>query len=377
MSVANTGPLSARLRLFLSVDIVGSTAFKQSNQAAFKSDEKSISRVAEPWFSPIAEFYREIERLFSQEWTIYAETVAKRFDWPIGEPPELWKSAGDELLYIKLLRDHREALACLHCWIRSVSIFRVALRVKYPSLDVKSTAWIAGFPITNTEVIFNSSLDYSDGPLNDDDTIFSNLALLHKYYENGSSVTMRRDFIGPSIDAGFRLCALATPRKFIIAVDLALMLVHAVRGSPPELGLDELEIHYEGRQHLKGVLGGLGYPVFWIDMAKSSPLERAEDTLLDQKSRNTDDIKRFCEQFFLEHKGNIIIPYIEGSEDTYFSTIPDNHRARLKVLEDYWLNEGGRRELERASPDQDGQGVQIEPETANQVVEAMLKRDRD
>ncbi|TBZ50392.1 hypothetical protein E0H68_37235 [Rhizobium leguminosarum bv. viciae] len=359
------------------MDIVGSTAFKQSNQAAFKSDEKSSSRVAEPWFSPIAEFYREIERLFSQEWLIYAETTAKKFDWPVGEPPELWKSAGDELLYVKLLSDHREALACLHCWIRSVVVYRAALRSKYPTLDVKSAAWIAGFPITNTEVIFNSSLEYGDGPLSDDDTIFSNLALLHEYYEDRYNVTMRRDFIGPSIDAGFRLCELASPRKFIVAVDLALMLVHALRGSPPELALDELEIRYEGRHQLKGVLGGHGYPVFWIDMARTSALERAEDTLLDQKSRNTDDIKKFCEQFFLEHKGNIIIPYIEGSKDPYFSGVPRHHLTRLKVLDDYWHNEGRRRALERASPDQDGQGVNIEAGEANIAVEEMLKRDKD
>ena len=111
--VEDKDPLSSRLRLFLSVDMVGSTAFKQTNQPSFEAEGgKEIDLDAgQPWFSPIAQFYREIERLFAKEWDLYTTVVAPKFGWPSGEAPQLWKSAGDELLYAKILTDHREALA--------------------------------------------------------------------------------------------------------------------------------------------------------------------------------------------------------------------------------------------------------------------------
>lgn len=97
------GPIVSVLRLFLSVDLVGSTAFKQSHQTAFKAEDKSPLNISEPWFGPIAQFYREIERLFAREWQTYVDVLSKRVGWPTGPAPQLWKSAGDELLYVKEL----------------------------------------------------------------------------------------------------------------------------------------------------------------------------------------------------------------------------------------------------------------------------------
>ncbi|MCZ7488616.1 hypothetical protein [Rhizobium rhizogenes] len=374
MSASSTydGPLISVLRLFLSVDLVGSTAFKQANQRAFKEDTKAaIESVAEPWFSPIAQFYKEIERLFAREWQSYVDGAAKRLAWPTGPAPELWKSAGDELLYVKILTDHREALACILCWKRAIDEYRIKLQKQYPSLDLKSTAWLAGFPITNTEVVFSKRV--VDGEIqDDDDPVYVNIELLHKYHQNPDDPNLTKDFIGPSVDSGFRLCGLSDARKFVISVDLALMIVHAIRARPSGADEMDLTIHYQGRVQLKGVLGGRSYPVFWIDMAVDSGLEKLEDKLLEFQSRNTDDIKSFCEEFFKSHSSNIMIPYIDGNSDKYFGNIPENHVIKLKLLREYWTNESQKRLEERNALKSAGDGVEIEDNQIESLLKTML-----
>ncbi|KQT06993.1 hypothetical protein [Rhizobium sp. Leaf386] len=371
------GPIVSTLRLFLSVDLVGSTAFKQANQRAFKSDEKvGESSVAEPWFSPIAQFYKEIERLFAREWQLYTDGLAARIGWPTGPAPELWKSAGDELLYVKILSDHREAVACVLCWMRTVDEYRVELKKKYPSLDLKCTAWIAGFPITNTEVVFAKRVDNED--ISDDaDPLYINLDLLHKFHADPKDRTLTKDYIGPSVDAGFRLCDLSTARKFVISIDLALMIVHAIRARPS--GADEIDVvlHYHGRVSLKGVLGGHPYPVFWIDMASESSLDKLEDRLLELQPRNTDDVKRYCEEFFSAHNANIMIPYIAGDQDPYFAGMPDLHAGKLEKLREYWLKEKERRDQERESLKADGSGHEPDKEQVESLFASLVRQILD
>lgn len=371
------GPLIPVLRLFLSVDLVGSTAFKQSNQSAFKVEEKvSRETIGEPWFSPIAQFYKEVERLFALQWQAYTEKFSATHGWPTGDPPELWKSAGDELLYVKVLSDHREALACIVCWKDAIDEYRGILQTQYPSLDLKCTAWIAGFPVINTEVVFRKSVQ-SERLLDDDDPIYVNMKFLHDFHENPRDPNLTKDFIGPSIDTGFRLCGLSTPRKFIVSIDLALMLVHALRAKPVNTDSHGLKIHYQGRIPLKGVLRGKDYPVFWIDMAPESSLEIIEDKLLSVTHKNTDDIKDFCEEFFQSHAGSMIIPYILGNHDAYFANIPDHHKERLSILREFWEGESARRRDEAESASSEGPGKEIETSDLNKILGSILEIIKD
>ncbi|MEH2471775.1 hypothetical protein V1281_007038 [Nitrobacteraceae bacterium AZCC 2161] len=113
--------------------------------------------------------------------------------------PELWKSVGDALIYTKLLGDHREALTTLNAWMGAVDAYRKRLKAQYPSLDLKSTAWVAGFPVHNAEVVFRSSVQGLRDAEDEDDEVFSNLALLNEFYAAPTGLNLIRDFIGPAI----------------------------------------------------------------------------------------------------------------------------------------------------------------------------------
>jgi hypothetical protein len=363
-------PFSSKLRLFLSVDIVGSTAFKQAGKRRTKDsieDEQSLP--AEPWFSPIAQFYKGMEQAVAREWQ-FAEERSRKILWPPGGAPELWKSVGDEVIYTKLLDDHRQALTMLHAWMRAVSSYRSALKQQFPTLDLKSTAWIAGFPVHNAEVFFRSpslstAFDDSDG-----DAVYSNLSLMDKYYRGEAGVGLTRDFIGPAIDTGFRLAQLSSPRRLVISVELALMLVHAVRTQPTDehYAYEKPRFFFHGRHNFKGVFGGLPYPVFWIDMRPSPDLERTEDRLNKVDYLGTDDVLEFCEAFIKDNHTYCFIPYIEKNAEPAFSHLPEDHQARLEGLRNYLTRERAKREVERQSLSQtedDIDAAAINPATEN------------
>jgi hypothetical protein len=365
-------PLRPVLRLFLSVDIVGSTAFKQTPLRKVKGELPSEPETlpAEPWFSPIALFYREVERLFAKEWASYVDNVEARHSWPTGATPELWKSAGDELIYTKVLTDHREALCCLNAWIAALKQYRTVLRSQFPSLDLKSTAWIAGFPVHNTEVIFRSSVAKFDALADDDDPLYTNLRLLEEYYNSHDRSHLTRDFIGPAIDTGFRLCTLATPRKLVVAVDLVLMLINALRTQPMHFPYEALKFYYEGRFPLKGVIGGEPYPVFWVDMKSDDPLEASEDKIRGVEPRNSDEVKDFCEQY-LKHSNHIILPYIVQNQDPYFGTVPGYHADRLNKLRLYLKNEKQKRQQEAEAAFKNDEGSELPPEAQDFLIDLL------
>ena len=366
-------PLGSTLRIFLSVDIVGSTAFKQS-QARIKKQASTQDgddpKPEEPWFSPIVDFYREIERLLAREWHSCVEAVESAHRWPCGEAPELWKSAGDELIYTKILTDHRQALCCIHAWMSAIKQYRKRLRDAFPHLDVKSAAWIAGFPVQNTEVIFRSKVLNNDPLVSDDDLLYVNLKLLHDYYSSKNPNGLTRDFIGPAIDTGFRLAALATPRKLILSVDLVYLLVGTNR--PVGFKYRKLAFHYDGRVPLKGVIGGAPYPVFWTDMMPDDPLEASEDGLRGAKPRSTEAIKEFCENFLTEYSAHICVPYIVGNPDSFFSSVPPHHAERLEKLREYLKNQGHNRRIEGSTPIRDPGGENISAAKKKSFVSTLL-----
>lgn len=151
MSPASCPPfLKPRLRLFLSADIVGSTALKQTRARPAGSSEDSTKGPV--WFSTIQGFYFEAAQAFLSEWADRKGESAHPAEL-YGEEPSFWKSVGDEVLFTKVLGDHRQLATTLSCWFKAVERIRNFLKSENSSLDVKCTAWLAGFPYWNREVV--------------------------------------------------------------------------------------------------------------------------------------------------------------------------------------------------------------------------------
>lgn len=360
------------LRLFMSVDIVGSTAFKQGEYSASDIlENRQPSPPSAAWFSAISQFYKQIEILFAQGWRLYDENKRKPADFIAGDPPEFWKSVGDEIIYIKTIKTHLDACCCVNCWINAINSYRKTLTLKFPKLNIKSTAWIAGFPVNNSEVILGTNVATAQESEGGSDPAYDNVKLLTKYH-CGERHNLVRDFIGPSVDIGFRLGSLASPHKMVISVDLALLLASAENHRPHEFIFAPMKFFFDGAVSLKGVLSGVPYPILWIDLLGSDNLELAEDKLSGRGGVSSSDVVSYCEEFIAKHGPRIIRPYFEQGSDQRFSTVPNEHKDRITALRAYIQNEAGReQELVRSEEKQNQNGDDVSDDALDAVSRAL------
>lgn len=353
--------------------MVGSTLLKQSSRYPPRRppDRASAEAHSAVWFDTLAQFFRDIKQAYSQSWQYYRDELAEKYNWGECSAPELWKINGDELIYSKILHETWEAYVCLEQWIVAVKKYRIQLREKNPELDLKCTAWLAGFPLGNTEIIFPFGIEPDEAELNTSSQKLAYFDLLDSWYQGKvESKNYVRDYIGPSIDTGFRLATLASPRKMIISVDLALMMASIM---PPDKGSrHKFEFRYEGRESLKGVLKGKPYPVFWIDMLHDDNLAVCEDTIQGESQVVASKVRDFCLEFYKEHESQLIKPFIDGCQDTNFNKAPDNYKEHLIYLLKTWKSEKIKSELEtKALSGQDP------PDQPNEKVEETTPKEVD
>lgn len=312
--------LQPRLRLFISADIVGSTALKQ---ASAKTSEKAQQRIS--WLSKIQGFYLEAVSAFEEQCSLHCESAENREKF--GPQPVLWKTIGDEVLFVKEIKSHQQMVAALQCWMKAVPRIRLFIQKNSARLDVKCTAWLAGFPLQNSEVALSTGI--VDVASVDGDWFVEGGRILNKLYENGDSLREAKiDYIGPSIDIGFRLAQFSSSRKFILSVDVAYIL--SLANAKDSIRDPVFDVFYDGSEVLKGVLDGVKYPIFWIDLSPSDSIARFEDSLTGIRPVMRDRLREFCGKFYEEQSPSIFPPFIHGDEEIELKYIPEwylqNHR---------------------------------------------------
>lgn len=243
------------VRLFVSVDLVGSTALKK-----LAAVDQEL-----PWIITIETFYREFPIQLRHVYSSMLPEYVDQEPFKTTERLAVFKVLGDEILFYVELKRHEQIL--YHIWAvrEAVKDFNVGLAQRYRFLRCKPTAWIAGFPVVNSEI-----------------------------YVTESGRQLPLDYIGPSMDAWFRLTKLATPRKFILAFDLVLMLTDALTAS--HTASSRLRLFYDGSQPLAGVLGGVPYPIIWVDESDNAPLEERLSCQV-REPCNPHELAEFCLAF--------------------------------------------------------------------------------
>lgn len=205
---------------FLSLDLVNSTAFKERNR--------------DDWQFWIRSFYDEAKNF----WTNQQVTTR----------PTVWKYAGDEVLFYKRLRSVRDCQVAVqesYRALRSVSsTVRTWTEQRNPRMYVKGVCWAAHVEYKSPAP--NSDLLSIDGPRN---------VVFESPMDLGSGKTL--DFLGPEVDAGFRLSAGSIKNALVVSAELA-HVVHT-RGTVDVKGKIRLIDYCE----LKGVWDGRRYPILW------------------------------------------------------------------------------------------------------------------
>jgi hypothetical protein len=259
-------------RLFLSADIAGSTAYKQ----------KKMSAEPIEWPSIFIRFFQGLPGTFRNELAeVEAGIKLKSSNFQPAEDAQMWKAIGDELVIWQEVTDESQVAASVIAWSQAIQQFRRGL--KEESLDVKGAAWLGSFPDPNREIAIPKTIKAATDP---GQPVSANEINLQK----DDHIL---DFIGPHIDAGFRLAARSSPRRMYISMDVAQVLA-----SVPEDHLPSVSMFYEGAGELKGVQGGRPYPFFWLDCDPGDGFAKAEDALLGRKKVDYKNVRELVENAF-------------------------------------------------------------------------------
>ncbi|MDB6133874.1 MAG: hypothetical protein JWM59_2117 [Verrucomicrobiales bacterium] len=255
------------LRLFLSADLAGSTAFKQNCSA-------------NEWQNFFGEFYRQLPAY-----------VDPKFG-PNESRLSLWKTIGDEIVFSAGLATSGDAPRMVDAFRKGVAAYRRDIITPTRGLDLKCAGWTAGFPVGNLEV----ELPGLGGQF---------------------------DYIGPGMDIGFRLVKEATPRRMLLCVELAYILSLPAFPDPGIMVGTHLQ--------LKGVAKGRQYPCLWLDCFPSGECTGWDKIELDEEElqgarrtpANQKALHSFCHAWLQNIGTPFHVPFIEG--DGHIGTPPEGY----------------------------------------------------
>jgi hypothetical protein len=230
-----------RIRLFMSVDLTGSTAFKANHSEP--DPEVSPNPI---WVDQIRHFYRTFPSILKDEFARALAGQDQRYEC---HEPEVWKTIGDEIVFCCRLQNLQHLVACILSFKQALKKYGLLLEDDELPLDVKGYAWVAAFPSPNVTVTTITDQDLWD--------------------ENSEAEADEEpgmfDFLGKEIDAGFRASRFCTPDKVSVSLELAHLLSDPIA---QEI-MPTTKFLYEGRQHLKGVIKDKPYPVFLMYVERS------------------------------------------------------------------------------------------------------------
>ncbi len=345
--------IQPRVRIFLSVDLVGSSKLKQAGPE--RIPRNSINKVAgvphDIWLPELSNFYGAFPKIFAEEWARATSLFKDEFPQFVGYEPSLWKTNGDEIIFVKHVKDRSEIAFFVACWIKCIKRYKSESKTK---LDVKSTGWCAGFPLNNSEIILDTSVGQSRSVYNEEWKL-NNYYLLDEWYKKNNRSELLRDYIGPSIDIGFRLCELSSPCIFPVSVELAWFLTNQSyenfsKNKQNKINnfLELPKTKFMGEISLKGVFGGHPYPIFYVDVDPNIELKSAKDHLLGYSNDEDQDqkIKIYCEHFFETYQLHFPKPFIAQEDCKYLTEPPQQYIDAIKQLSNRFTQEKKRYEID-------------------------------
>lgn len=305
-------------RLFFSVDLVGSTAYKQTEHR---------------WQPKFLSFYREFPQCLADS---LREQKDNRHSGVSIPKPVFWKAVGDELLYVCPVRSVAQVRIAVDAWLDAQAKYEEDTLKKEKLQKTKGAVFAATFPGPDCMVAIPR--DPGDQAGSDRSVIELNDAAVEKLAASNKMADDEYllDFLGPSIDTGFRVIAQSTDRYFTMSLEVAWAYSESTRATEPE---NSRQVEFLCERQLKGVWGNRPYPIFVIDrMAKDKvniALKNMYNSRCDHDRIN--EIFKAC----ATSKNWPSRLYLEGSALPFVSSLPkdvihdgDNSSTDMKGYEE-------------------------------------------
>jgi len=311
-------PADYRVRMFLSVDLSGSTAFKNSD-----SGEDRLDGAAPKWVTVFQQFYTDFPAFFRTEYQ-------QQTNGTVGNDgcPKLWKAVGDELVFCGKISNKKAGAVALSSFINTLHRYREILRASGVNLDLKGAGWLAAFPEPNRAVQLRRA--------NGNPDLLSASEALEKCADESP---FDYDFLGKAIDTGFRVAGSAKPEQFVLSVQLARLLANTT----PGFGFDHA-IRFDRPRSLKGVNRDEPYPILYIDTMIHLPTEEArkqERQLLGEDAApDREQLAKYLEAYCkVVGTEEIMLPVDNNGKQT---GLPESYSRHKEMIADHLSQEQGR-----------------------------------
>lgn len=290
---------SPELKIFLSVDVINSTEYKNQKPEG-----------VQPWLSFFRYFYRDFSVVFKHKCEALKQDETAKFHGIPEVTPEIWKTAGDEIVFKATLTHYKQARLLTMAFKAALEEYNKSIHVYIKSdadkLQLKGAAWLAGFPVGNARVTIDE--------------------------------TKQEDYIGPLVDIGFRISKYAEKDFLVVSVDLSLLLIRETLD--PDFNL---VFFFMGKKTLKGVVDHYGrsidYPIIGIKINNTISDPNLKNIVEIENEISSDKYNKFeqsnqmkyCESIINYIGPPLMIPFIEN--DTVFGTKPPNYAEDLKQIQ--------------------------------------------
>jgi hypothetical protein len=222
------------VRLFLSVDMAGSTEFKA----------RFTGQGSDGWLDTFRSFFTSFPLM------VAGQIGFEFLDDESTPAIDVWKVMGDEVVFVATPGGAEELTSILIALLRTMRMYEERHFRDLP-LRLKATAWLADFEGSNIEIEIPELSSGAHGE--------------------------HRDFIGPDIDLGFRIAKFARPSSLTLSLDVAEAILNAANA-------ERASLYLMGREGLKGVMFGRPYPIVWMHEADGGfrfhPWELEQDAMM-------------------------------------------------------------------------------------------------
>jgi hypothetical protein len=231
--------------LFLSCDLQNSTQFKQSH--------------TDGWIATFLAFYSEFPSLLA---TKIADSYPE-----LQERVSLWKAIGDELIFSVRIHSEQECSDSIDAWLSTMLTFESQHLLRKTPMTLKGGSFLATVPSPDRRVAIPRKVQIVDDRSQLDAEAVNEATLNNAEAGGDFAINFAMDFVGPSIDTGFRVLKFASRRYFVLTVEVAHLLF---KHYSDEVQGDR-RAYLLGTHVLKGVWSSQAYPVFAIARELEEP----------------------------------------------------------------------------------------------------------
>ncbi|MDE1567096.1 helix-turn-helix domain-containing protein [Aquabacter sp. P-9] len=316
------------MRLFMSVDLVGSTAFKASKAHSELQSGSPLPR----WVDEFRTFYKDFPIELGKSYRLMIDAFEDDLISDKNSTPRVWKTIGDEIIFCSRVSSIEHTAASVAAFLKALECYSRRLEKEEKPLRLKGAGWLAAFPAPNISIsIMTESVS---GPAGYSAVPSENT---EDFECEADTTPSRFDFLGKGIDTGFRIAKNASEDRFATSVQLAYVLARAAtkKKFPYAFG-------YHGREALKGVIDGEPYPVVSVDTERSeikSKLKSREAALTGDTTIKPHALCDFLKTFM--EAAAIDLPCLGEGQAAWSGGWPESYIRYQRVFEEHLAIDNG------------------------------------